>query len=494
MMNDPILSEYPAVFSKPLSDLCDAPAPLPSFVSRLERHLLERQAAIGLSAQSGVRQPSLRRFTHRRWWCAVIALFVAILLALLALGPQRVLAELRLLLMYIPGIGFTETTNASLLPAPVTDRRGGVTLQVQQVLAEAKRTVVVLQVEGLTPQEQEPYLYTSHLQLPNGTSLVQKGFGVDPARTILVFGPLPRGVSQFDFIWSDKASAEHAWAIPLRLESARDTRSLRDAVSYPLVDAYLLFDHNMMIRVTEVSQLADQTAVNLQLLWPVNSERMPVSVGRAELIDELGTNYEQLLDIPWDDQGQPIETVTLSGPAAGEYRTTHQILLFRPGAPTARHFMLSLGGLMLREPVAVDFSLDLGREPKSGDHLPLDVSLEAVGVPLHINGARVVDADVVRIDQGGKVLGKQTALEFTLDPLPKDELRTVTWINFQSPQISRYISAGYARDPETGIDVLRLPLETGTGRPLSGQVYITGDWAEVRLPGPFIIPWDMPKP
>jgi hypothetical protein len=472
------------------------PQPEEAFLNRLEVELVHQVAARGEMRWAKDRAQRMGGPFRRRSVSLALALILLAIIALFAIGPQRVLAQIRSLLAYVPGIGFTEAAEAYMLPAPVVETRAGVTLQVEQVLAEADRTIVVLNVEGLDPQEQEQYLYNSFLRLPDGKAVTQQGFNAELNQTTLVFGRLPQGVSQVDLVWSDNLARdwsqrpEQAWAIPLALKPARDLDSLKQAASYPLENARIAYE-DMIIQVTGVSQGLDQTAICLELLWPANSGRMPFYIGRATLKDDLGTNYERIWDIPWDEQAQPIETVVPEAPTPGIYQSVHQILVFRPGVPSARSFTLTLDGITLREQVEADFTLDLGSSPQVGDHLPLDVGFEAAGVPLHINGARVVEAE---IDNAGRTAGKQAALEFTLDPLPKDERRVVNWVNFRSPQISQYLSAGYSQDPATGIAVLRLPLGGDDGKGISGEIHVMGDWAEVVLPGQLTISWDAPKP
>ncbi len=472
------------------------PRPEEAFLSRLEAELVHQVAARGETRRAKDRSQWMGGLFRRRSVSLALALVLLAVIALFAIGPQRVLAQIRSLLAYVPGIGFTETAEAYMLTAPVVETRAGVTLHVEQVLAEADRTIVVLNVEGLDRQEQGQYLYNSFLRLPDGKVLTEQGFSADLDQTTLVFGGLPQGVSQVELVWSDNLARDwsqlpqQAWAIPLVLEPARGLEALKMAASYPLENTRLAYE-DMIIQVTEVSQGLDQTTIRLELLWPANSGRMPFYIGRATLKDDLGTNYERIWDIPWDEQAQPIETVVPEAPTPGVYQGVHQTLAFRPGVPSARSFALTLDRITLREQVEADFTLDLGSSPQIGDHLPLDVSFEAAGVPLHINGAQVVEAE---IDNAGGTARKQAALEFTLDPLPKDERRVVNWVNFRSPQISQYLSADYSKDPVTGIAVLRLPLGEEGGKRVSGEIHVMGDWAEVVLPGQLTISWDAPKP
>ncbi len=78
---------------------------------------------------------------------------------------------------YIPGIGFVQTNSLRVLAEPVNQTRGGITVTIEQVIADSKRTVVVYKTEGLTIEAanskgEGAAFGSSHLlRLPDGTTL-----------------------------------------------------------------------------------------------------------------------------------------------------------------------------------------------------------------------------------------------------------------------------------------------------------------------------------
>jgi hypothetical protein len=78
---------------------------------------------------------------------------------------------------YIPGIGFVQTSSLRVLAKPVSQTRAGVTVTIEQVIVDSKRTVVVYKTEGLTiaaanSKGEGASFGSAHLlRLPDGTTL-----------------------------------------------------------------------------------------------------------------------------------------------------------------------------------------------------------------------------------------------------------------------------------------------------------------------------------
>jgi hypothetical protein len=127
---------------------------------------------------------------------AVLALIVA---TLLAVGPERALAALRGLLGYIPGIGLVDdSVGLRVLAEPVSETREGVTVTIEQVVADSHRTVVVYTADGLSVAaansagEGGPFGSTLSLRLRDGTTLEvvhEPGYGGTPEPLINAIQP-----------------------------------------------------------------------------------------------------------------------------------------------------------------------------------------------------------------------------------------------------------------------------------------------------------------
>lgn len=122
-----------------------------------------------------------------------------------AIGPQKVWAAVNQLLGYIPGIGFYADDGSVLaLAQAVTVQQDGVTLLVDQVIADQERLVIHYQVTGLKakmPADQWVCMYDiNEVVLPDGTrSHVMGGdsSGIEDGLSSRVeFAPLKDGVKE----------------------------------------------------------------------------------------------------------------------------------------------------------------------------------------------------------------------------------------------------------------------------------------------------------
>ncbi len=141
-----------------------------------------------------------RGLMHRRRAAFVLMAVLALMvITLLAIGPERALAALRGLLGYIPGIGFVDNeAGLRVLAEPVSQTGAGVTVTIEEVIADSQRTVVVYTADGLSVAaansrgEGGPFGSTQSLRLPDGTILevVQaSGYGGIPEPLIDAFRP-----------------------------------------------------------------------------------------------------------------------------------------------------------------------------------------------------------------------------------------------------------------------------------------------------------------
>ena len=86
----------------------------------------------GLRARLGEQPPRSLTFSERVGlafrrpaWVIGIATILILVAALIAVGPQRVLAQVQRWLNYVPGIGFVDLARTSVLVNPVETSRGG---------------------------------------------------------------------------------------------------------------------------------------------------------------------------------------------------------------------------------------------------------------------------------------------------------------------------------------------------------------------------------
>jgi len=187
-----------AGFEQQLRLALATPEPRPNFERALRARLSERAAEP---------TPSHRPFRLRLAWGILIGVFLLLTLTVLVIGPQRVAAEVRKLLGYIPGFGIVEQ-NASLrvLAEPVSQTRDGITVTVEQVFLTSERATVKYSVVGVPwsafPHNENVSGCTegAQLQLPDGTRLTLTGGGGTLMELTFDYPPVPAGIDQAIFI------------------------------------------------------------------------------------------------------------------------------------------------------------------------------------------------------------------------------------------------------------------------------------------------------
>jgi len=73
---------------------------------------------------------------------------IVVLLALLILTTM--VYALGRLTGYIPGVGFVQKDSLRMLAEPVSQTRDGITVSIEQVVADSERTIVIYKTEGLS--------------------------------------------------------------------------------------------------------------------------------------------------------------------------------------------------------------------------------------------------------------------------------------------------------------------------------------------------------
>lgn len=147
--------------SAPLSD---------AFVSSLKFQLNSK-----IRAQS---TPRVRPFKLRPAWIALIVLFAAIITTTLIIGPDKVYAEMRRLLGYIPGVGLVDTSvPIRVLAEPVEQTRDGVTITVINATLTSDRSHIEYRVFGVPrtaysgDENVHGCFQSDYLLLPDGSKL-----------------------------------------------------------------------------------------------------------------------------------------------------------------------------------------------------------------------------------------------------------------------------------------------------------------------------------
>jgi hypothetical protein len=492
-----------------LEALFDAPNPETAFVAGLEQQLLARVPA---SPQRGGKlrlcrpwRQWVRPFSQHRWATAIAGLLLIVAVAVAAVGPQRVLASIQQLLGYVPGIGFVDLQATRLLVAPVEVARDGVTLRVEQVIAQPDRTKIVISSRGLPPEDQ---LWTGGargeddyepvLRLPDGRTLTTGTWSLRLGEGTLEFPPLPEGVYRVTLELArlplvPAGAAPENWAVPLDLQPATG-ELVAELFPQPYAPPDAEDIHQgITLRVLGVAHSPEETAVRVQVQWADPDWWFP-TIGHfrlPELRDDLGHVYHEAMA---SSTGSSVQTEVIRIPEGQdttpvptpEIPTEDRTLTFAPVSPSARQLMLWVDVVDFEVPTEASFVVDLGDDPQVGDRWPLDAHLMVAGFPVHISGAQLVQEELGLRD--GPV--QRTLLQFDVDPVPDQNGRTLYGIGLVGDMDSfDGGSGGY--DPQTG--AIRAGLELRDGTEITGgliEVQVEG--ASVAFHGPWTVTWTIP--
>ncbi|RPI31266.1 MAG: hypothetical protein EHM70_11895 [Chloroflexota bacterium] len=183
------------------------------FVKSLQAHLIQQAAS-----QRKVNRPILRR----PGW-VVVSVMVVLVIAILWIGPQRVMAAMRSLMGYLPGVGIVDqSAPIRVLAEPVTVTRDEISITVTSVTLTGDKTHLEYRIVGVPgsayPDREDVMGCTTqeYLRLPDGTQL---------ARIDNDFEPVPAGIDMATFIMpcifnTLPGKTPENWELPMRFVPA----------------------------------------------------------------------------------------------------------------------------------------------------------------------------------------------------------------------------------------------------------------------------------
>jgi hypothetical protein len=274
-----------------------APRPGRAFVARLERDLFARQEACPGRGAEQRRTPLPRWARLGRRVGIGLALAVMLAVALLTVrGPRQTLADVRRLLSYVPGLGFVATQEARVLAEPVEVTREGIMVRVEQVIADARETKIVVAVEApgiardvdtLTRVSDAGIVLqavTGDQLCPTLRSLTE--WSQNAAGAVLTFGPLPVDADSALLTMRVPpglpagAVTQGEWAFRLSLrrqdDAMADTRIVAPYDPAVPVQEY----HGIGLLVLDVAHTAEETVVRVGMDgYPHTEAGMPPHLG-----------------------------------------------------------------------------------------------------------------------------------------------------------------------------------------------------------------------
>ncbi|MCW5839286.1 MAG: PD40 domain-containing protein, partial [Anaerolineales bacterium] len=449
----------------------------PEFAAALSQRL---QAAAHARATHTTPAPRWR--PGRR--LALAGLVLAAVLALtLALGPQRVLAQVLGWFGYVPGTGYVETEQGlRVLANPHTVEQDGIRVSTVDGLVDDQQTVLTILFEGIR-QEQKPItedvpgcFANPQIQLPDGRRLEVLGGGGGGGHSWmqlqLSYPAIPADVNEATLLVPCVPEVlpglgPENMSMPLQFAPAPE--GFETLPVQPLVQASepAAAPHGFALQVEDYVALEDGYLIRGQLSWQDSEFTAPEfwSIGLT-LLDAQGklipTEFEEFPNPP-SDPAQRFLTWTL--------RTNTQEI-----SSPARVVLEDLSVRVTQSiETAAEISIDLGPSPSHGQQWPLGTSL-----PLGTDSVQVESVALVARADGSYAL--ETRMHF--DPA------AITYITLlDKDNHSRSIGL-YGGPAEPGILLQGLiydELPRGIHRFWVDNYFVrlAGPWqAELTLPAP----------
>ncbi len=312
----------------------------------------------------------------------------------------------------------------------------------------------------------------------------------------LRFPPLPEGVFQATLLlarlpYVEPGTAPEEWEVPLTLRLATG-ELVATLFPQPYVPAGAEDTlHGITLRVLVVAHSPEATVLKLQAEWsnPMWHFGFFTTDQDPRLLDDVGHRYgpppapapnvvvQEAIEVP-----PPPEGTIAPDPGLYRYELDQT---FASLSPSATRLTLTVPDVNFEVPLPVEFDVDLGSQPQVGQAFPLDIPIDAAGVPLRITGARLE-----REQHGAEP--PETWLRFDIVAEPAAEGRSVRGLHFMigtsSPAFDG-ASTGYEFAPQR----LDAALRFKTDQPLpTGPVRIQVAAATLVVPGPWTLVWDVP--
>ena len=504
-MSERDLSEFPNDFIDTLRLSSQSPTPDPTFVSALERQLLQRQAGLHRAGRNRRKLiPNVYAvFPRLDWRYALVATIMALAVALMAIGPQRVLAQVQRWLSYVPGIGFVNLEKTRVLVSPAELTREGTTVQVEQVVAGPTHTQIVFSSPGLSennlpwpnPAVEKPN-FSAFLLLPDGSQLEATRWELTIGAGKLEFPALPANIHQVRLLLPrlplvPPGTLPENWEITLNLRPA--TGELIDSLfPAPYSPAEAIDSHHgVTLRVLDVAQTSTETAVHYEITWdhPDWEFRLGLS---PERLPEMRDNLGQIYTEKPASNGSSVAVVAIPTPGTSATPTPTNLyhegtLVFPSLSLMAGRASLWLASLEFEVPAQGGFSLDLGKHPQIGDSWPLDVRLDVAGFPVHLTGAHMQEEMVMMGDGSNQ---QRTFLALDLEPGEEQDGLRLAGFDLADPQQNMY--GMVYRRIHNGMGVMRGRVDFADGVIPTGQVELQVTGATVLASGPWEASWSIP--
>jgi len=346
-----------------------------------------------------------------------VLLLLTILLALTLL--TGVVYAIGRLTGYIPGIGFVETSSLRVLAEPVTVTREGITVSIEQVVADSERTIIVYKTEGLTIAAANskgegggPFGSPPLLHLPDGTTLEEStGYSGTPEPLLntlqteggwpnyvwrLVYPPVSLQVNELTLVIPvlqnmPAGAAPENWTITFRLKPTPPEMTLAPIITFaaPSESVNIVTPSIGETTAPALSNVATLNGFTFQLDNVIELEDSYVFTGNLSWVDSAfptgkGMIYEAAIPTLTDASGQiiPIEEVPLNA-GFGEHNSPWSYRTNRKNFSGPLTFSISSIKTSVSAP-PVDFEIDFGSNPQVGQRWDVNRNFQVEGYTIRL--------------------------------------------------------------------------------------------------------------
>jgi hypothetical protein len=431
-----------------------------------------------------------RLFSPRPLWAAGSLLGIA-LMALMLVGPSRVMAAIQSLLVYIPGIGFVQNGDGTLyLDKPLSTKRDGVTLTVDQVVADQEHTVVAYHFDNL-PQSsgRQVCVYDDNrLRLPDGKIRRPIGGGLSGAEARIEYQPLVAGVNHFTLLVAMDSkdpfcTAPSEWSVDLTLGSIPPQVTLMPV--YEGEDIQTQPQPQTAVPATVSSTPVAQSAA------PINPADIQFSIDRVAVLQDgyLVAGHTLWNSQDWEYVSVFPDSLHISDADGKEVPFEAADVSNQDGG-----FSYKIKGKNFRSPLtlkvdsvvvngspakAFSFSFDTGKDPQIGQSWTLNQDMDVLGIKFTIHSVKLE-----KIEGDSSFSGAKTyAFEIKTDP----QLHNIDFKYSGEQKIGGW--GAQSRDLPDGTKLLEISypdgIPTGSVNYQVGHMMfnLTGTWqAEWQLP------------
>lgn len=316
-----------------------------------------------------------------------IALILAVVLVIVAIGPQKVAYAFQSLLGYFPGVGFVQNMDTvHRLTEPVQHQRAAYTVTVEDAIANKRQTWIKIQIESSEEFTRgfDQLEYVSPLLISAGQSQTATHFQIYRQSAIIaefIFPALPEDTSAVTLVLpqlplTQKEQAPENWQFELSLQQAKEDESFSTVIEQNWESETI---NGLTLSLESLAQGTEQAALKVRLESD-DPKVYPAEEWTARLLlqDQVGRIY-------------PLTQENLLGMG-----NTWTEVLLTTALNENETLTLKMEEVLVAEALssnndAAHFYFELGDQPQVGQTWDLDQTLSSEKFTLRVSKATLVE-------------------------------------------------------------------------------------------------------